>query len=67
MSYDRFVQFIMDTFGENAKVKNDREHGLFWAKSGEWRISLNPNGKRVRIYNVRSRTNIYEEIAAVVA
>lgn len=65
MSFERFVEFIMDTFGENAKVRNDRENGLYWGKSGEWRISLNHKGKRVRIYNVRSKINLYEEVATI--
>jgi hypothetical protein len=63
MSYEKFVAFILEQFGENAKVKNDRENGLYLAKAGEFRISLAHSGKRVRIYNVRSHENFMQAIA----
>lgn len=61
MTFDNFVEKILEVFGENAIVHNNREEGLYEAKFDEWRISMNASGKRIRYYNVRSKVNFCEE------
>lgn len=62
MSFELFVAFILEEFGENAKVRNDRENGLFVARCGEWRVYLGHSSKRIRYYNVRRRKSYVAEI-----
>ena len=62
MTFDKFVNKILETFGENAIVHNNREEGIYEARFGEWRISMNASGNRIRYYNVRSKINLCEEL-----
>lgn len=62
MAFNDFVSKILDMFGEEATVRNDRENGLYVARCGEWRISLRPSSRKMRCYNVRNKFNGFVEI-----
>ena len=63
MSYEKFIAFILEEFGEDARVRNDKETGRYTAKSGEYRVSMGHSSKRARVYNVRNKRNFVMEVA----
>lgn len=67
MSYKTFVEIVARKFGENARVRNDRENGRYICRFDEWLIIIGHSSHKALLRNLRNRRTYSEDWSAEVA
>lgn len=61
MSYATFIGIITRKFGENARVRNDRENGRYVCRYDEWLVIIGHSSRRALVRNLRNRKTYTED------